>query len=66
MSQHSVARCPCCGYRIGCATCPVCFWTDDGQRDGDGSTESDGPNGDISLSDAWLNFAIYGRAIHGT
>ncbi|MFG2059469.1 CPCC family cysteine-rich protein [Micromonospora sp. NPDC048930] len=59
---HSVSRCPCCGYRTGCATCPVCFWTDDGQSDADGGTVAGGPNGEVSLSDAQLNFAIYGAS----
>jgi hypothetical protein len=74
--QQSVDRCPCCDYRTGCTTCPVCFWTDDGQRhtddgqrhNGDGPGDADagivagGPNGEISLSDARLNFSIYGAS----
>lgn len=40
----------------------MCFWTDDGQRDGDAGAVAGGPNGDISLSDARLNFAIYGAS----
>ena len=27
--------CPCCASRTGGGTCPVCFWTDDGQSDAD-------------------------------
>ncbi|MFE9655825.1 CPCC family cysteine-rich protein [Micromonospora sp. NPDC006431] len=60
--QQSLDRCPCCAYRTGCTTCPVCFWTDDGQRDADAGTVAGGPNGDVSLSDAQLNFAIYGAS----
>jgi hypothetical protein len=53
-------RCPCCRYRTGCTTCPVCFWTDDGQSDKDTEVVHDGPNGELSLAEARLNFAIYG------
>lgn len=60
--QQSVDRCPCCGYRTGCITCPVCSWTDDGQGDPDAGVVAGGPNGDVSLSDARLNFAIYGAS----
>jgi hypothetical protein len=59
--QPSVSRCPCCGYRTGCTTCPVCFWTDDEQRDTNAGTVA-GANGEVSLSDARLNFAIYGAS----
>ena len=60
--QQSVGRCPCCGYRTGCTTCPVCFWTDDGRRSTDAGVVSDGPNGELSLNDARLNFFIYGAS----
>ncbi len=62
MDWLSVKRCPCCDYRTGCSTCPVCFWTDDGQGDEDADVVRDGPNGDLSLSTARLNFAIYGAS----
>jgi hypothetical protein len=62
VGPHSVDRCPCCGYRTGCTTCPVCFWTNDGQGDDDAGVVRDGPNGDLSLSYARLNFAIYGAS----
>lgn len=61
VTQQSVDRCPCCDHRTGCITCPVCFWTDDGQRDPDADTAA-GSNGETSLSDARLNFAIYGAS----
>jgi hypothetical protein len=58
----SVNQCPCCGYRTGCTTCPVCFWTDDGQTDDDAQITNGGPNGEVSLGDARLNFALYGAS----
>lgn len=61
MSEPQIPRCPCCGYRTGCSTCPVCFWTDDGRDENEASRViPDGPNGELSLSDARLNYAIYG------
>jgi hypothetical protein len=62
VNQQSVSRCPCCGYRTGCTTCPVCFWTDAGQRNADSGMEAGGTNGEVSLSDAQLNFLIYGAS----
>ncbi|MEK8107534.1 CPCC family cysteine-rich protein [Micromonospora sp. M12] len=43
-------------------TCPVCFWTDDGQTDADADAVRGGPNGDLSLSHARLNYAVYGAS----
>jgi hypothetical protein len=62
VGQHTVIdRCPCCGYRTGCTTCPVCFWTDDGRPEQAVDVAlGDSPNGDLTLRDARLNFAIYG------
>lgn len=54
------AACPCCTYRTGGGTCPVCFWTDDGQSDADADVVRGRANGDLSLSHARLNFAVYG------
>jgi hypothetical protein len=54
--------CPCCGFLTGVKTCPICFWTDDGQSDTDAEVVRGGPNGDLSLSAARLNFAIYGAS----
>jgi len=54
--------CPCCGFLTGVTTCPICFWTDDGQSDTDADVVRGGPNGDLSLSAARLNFAIYGAS----
>ncbi len=55
MAQSPASRCPCCGYRTGCTTCPVCYWTDDGHA-------IDGFNGDLTLAEAQLNFSIYGAS----
>jgi hypothetical protein len=59
VDRLAINQCPCCRYRTGCATCPVCFWTDDGQNDADADIVRGGPNGELSLSEARLNFAIY-------
>lgn len=57
--------CPCCrhltldaldAYEI----CPVCFWEDDGQDDGDASVVRGGPNGTLSLTQARENFLAIG------
>jgi hypothetical protein len=60
--QQPLGACPCCGYRTGCTTCPVCYWTDDGRRDVEAGIVTGGPNGEISLTDARLNFSIYGAS----
>ncbi|ASW57515.1 hypothetical protein CIK06_07710 [Plantactinospora sp. KBS50] len=52
--------CPCCGYRTGDTTCPVCLWTDDGRGGTDPDVARGGPNGELSLTDARLNFQVYG------
>ena len=62
MNLPALPRCPCCGYRTGCRTCPVCFWTDDGRRGKDTDVVPDSPNGDLTLAEARLNFAIYGAS----
>lgn len=62
MDRLTLKLCPCCHYRTGCSTCPVCFWTDDGQDDPDADVVRGGPNGDLSLSVARLNFALYGAS----
>jgi hypothetical protein len=55
-------RCACCGYRTGCTTCPICYWTDDGQRDVPAVAVTSSLNGDLSLAEARLNFSIYGAS----
>ena len=61
MNSPALPKCPCCGYRTGCTTCPVCFWTEDGRR-ADTDVVPGSPNGDLSLNEARLNFAIYGAS----
>lgn len=62
VDRSTIKQCPCCYYRTGCTTCPVCFWTDDGQGDADADEVRGGPNGELSLTEARLNFAIYGAS----
>ena len=59
--------CPCCGHltlagRGGFEICPVCFWEDDGQDDGDAATVRGGPNGPLSLEQARRNYASFGAS----
>jgi len=63
VGQQTVPRCLCCGYRTGCSTCPVCYWTDDGQAGRHCDAATDGLNEDLSLADARLNFRIYGASL---
>jgi len=56
--------CACCGYltlseRSGYGVCPVCFWEDD---DHDADVVRGGPNYELSLSKARLNFQRIGAA----
>ncbi len=58
-------RCPCCKCltlheRAGYEICPVCFWEDDGQDDPYADQVREGANGDVSLTQARLNYAAYG------
>lgn len=58
-------RCPCCRYKTlhsrgGFELCPICFWEDDGQDDGDADVIRGGPNGTLSLDDARKNFKALG------
>jgi hypothetical protein len=57
--------CPCCHYltldqRGGFEICPVCFWEDDGQDDLDADVVRGGPNGQLSLAQARLNYRAFG------
>ncbi|MBR2686713.1 MAG: hypothetical protein IKE42_02580 [Aquamicrobium sp.] len=61
----SGARCPCCGFRTlgergAFEICPVCFWQDDGQDESDLESVRGGPNGELSLLQARLNFTAFG------
>jgi Cysteine-rich CPCC len=42
--------------------CPVCYWEDDGQSDADVDAVRGGPNGNLSLSQARMNFAEFGAS----
>ena len=42
--------------------CKVCFWEDDGQDDHDADELRGGPNGELSLSQARLNFRSFGAS----
>ena len=60
-------RCPCCGFKTLYGRgdeeiCPVCFWQDDGQDDHDASDVRGGPNGDLSLAQARINFQSFGAS----
>ncbi|MBO0124405.1 CPCC family cysteine-rich protein [Agrobacterium sp. OT33] len=55
-------RCPCrkcltLHERAGYEICPVCFWEDDGQDDPYADQVRGGSNGDMSLTQAPLNYA---------
>ena len=40
----------------------MCYWTDDGQDDQTADLVRGGPNGDLSLAVARLNFFVYGAS----
>jgi hypothetical protein len=67
MTFHEPIRCLCCGYRTleapsSLGICPVCWWQDDGQDDSDADVVRGSVNGDLSLTQARLNFDQYGAA----
>lgn len=54
--------CPCCGYptlkiRGDGECCTICHWHDTGQDDHDADQVFDGPNGDLTLTQARQNFS---------
>jgi hypothetical protein len=58
-------RCPCCDFRTLFGRgqdeiCEVCFWQDDGQDDHDADVVLGGPNKNLSLAEARLNFRRLG------
>jgi len=60
-------KCPCCGYKtlskIGNdEICKVCFWHDDGQNDSDADDVRGGPNYELSLSAARINYKRIGAS----
>jgi hypothetical protein len=57
--------CPCCGRKtLGergiYDICRVCWWEDDGQDNANASLALGGPNGDLSLTKARVNFIQHG------
>ncbi len=57
--------CPCCGSltlhgRDVFNICPVCYWEDDGQDEEDASIVRGGPNADLSLMQARVNYQTFG------
>jgi hypothetical protein len=60
-------RCPCCGFRTlnapdALALCPVCWWEDDGQDDPEASEIWLTVNGQLSLTEARINYLLCGAA----
>jgi hypothetical protein len=60
-------KCPCCGFRTlkklaNDDICPVCYWHDDGQNDENANEVLGGPNLDLSLAVARVNFRSFGAA----
>jgi hypothetical protein len=60
-------RCPCCGFKTlsspgALGLCPVCWWEDDGQEDGDAEDVRLTVNGQLSLNEAREHFAHCGAA----
>ncbi len=60
-------RCPCCGYRTlktpgTMELCPVCWWEDDGQEDGDAGEVRLTVNGALSLTEARMHFLECGAS----
>lgn len=57
--------CPCCGYdtldaRGEYDICKICWWEDDGQDNDDANIARGGPNSNLSLTRARLNFLEQG------
>lgn len=64
-TQGVMYHCPCCGFRTlpnrgHDDICPVCFWEDDGQDEHDADCVRGGPNHNLSLTQARLNFGLFG------
>ena len=60
-------RCPCCfcltlSERGSFDICPVCYWEDDGQDEYDADVLRGGPNGNLSLTRARLNYEKFGAS----
>lgn len=64
-SKQAAYWCPCCHFltlheRGHFEICAVCFWEDDGQDDHDADEVRGGPNGELSLAQARINFSVCG------
>lgn len=60
-----MVACPCCGYnsiisRACFEICSICFWEDDGQDNENADVVLGGPNSDVSLTQARMNFIEHG------
>ncbi|HEY2860989.1 MAG TPA: CPCC family cysteine-rich protein [Terracidiphilus sp.] len=60
-------RCPCCGFRTlpapeSMQLCPVCWWEDDGQEDGDAEEVRLTVNGALSLCHARTHYQACGAS----
>ncbi|MGZ5842559.1 MAG: CPCC family cysteine-rich protein [Xanthobacteraceae bacterium] len=58
-------RCPCCKFKTlhgrgNYEVCCVCYWEDDGQDEADAELVLGGPNGNLSLRQAQINFERLG------
>ncbi|MEN9362176.1 MAG: hypothetical protein RL095_3711 [Verrucomicrobiota bacterium] len=56
---HHLIPCPCCSERTlseraAFEICPRCHWEDNGQDDANADVVSGGPNGSLSLSQAFV------------
>lgn len=65
IEERKSYRCPCCKFKTlfgrgSYEICPVCFWEDDGQDEHDAEEVRGGPNHDLSLRQAQINFREYG------
>lgn len=63
--EPSLISCPCCGFntideRAAYEICPVCWWEDDGQDNKNADISMGGPNEDISLTQARINYLKFG------
>lgn len=54
--KRLLLTCPCCGYPTYADICIICWWQDDGQDDKDAKLVKGGPNGNLTLEQARLNF----------
>ncbi len=63
--NNSKVACPCCGYRTlekrsENHICPICYWEDEGQDSINADEHLGGPNYELSLTEARINFLKHG------